>query len=319
MNPLTCSQVEEQIDLFAAAECDGTTTAAIERHLAACRSCAGKVETARQLLGLLDLRSQEPELLRRLRAKVEIEAHRRRRPTVVPRFVRRFSAAAALCLVTFGLAGSLERHLSPDHPGDSEPITSSLAPATRLAQEDMAPAAVRLVPKKEGPPAPPQHAQAGRTTIVEGMAKSGAVFREELRAGLAAGRLSPQRVDLELYLFNPGPGDLTLTINERTEVEIDLRGPRVVIFKASAAASQPPIPAQTIHLPAGQGQVVRFTRLVSVSPRGASYSYWTEPGEYELRVRLWTEALQGTEGATRRPVTVTVTSQPIKIRVVGKS
>jgi hypothetical protein len=318
MSPLSCSQVEEQIDLFAAAECEATTTAAIEHHLANCRSCREKVETARQLLGLLDLRLREADLLQRLQTKLEIESHRRRRPTAVLPYFRRFGAAAALVLLTFGLAGRLASPFSVDRQGISEPVVSIRPPVARVA--DQQPARAKMVPAhmEGGPLALRKDGPAGQPVIVQVMEKSGAEFREELRAGLASGRLSPQTVDLELSLFNPGNRELTLVINKRTEVEIDLQGPRVVTLPAPAAAPQEPIPAQTMTLPAGESRTVQLSRLQSVSPRGSSYTYWTEPGEYELKVSLRTEALLGTEGTRRRPVTLTVTSRPVEIHIVGK-
>jgi hypothetical protein len=160
---------------------------------------------------------------------------------------------------------------------------------------------------------------ANHTVAVQALAASGTALREQLGAGLAKGRLPPPpKVDLELAFFNPGPTDLTFSIDERTEVAIDLQGPRVVTLPATNALASLPIPPQTLPLPAGEWRSVRLTRLVSVSPRGTFYSYWTEPGEYELRVRLRTEVLRGTAGTRRRQVTVTLTSQPLKIRVVGK-
>jgi hypothetical protein len=320
MIPMTCDQVAEQIDLHAAAECDAPTAGTIDRHLADCPSCTEKYAAARQLLGLLDLRLREPDLRRRLQARVQAEALRRRRRATVLPFVRRFSAVAALVLLTFGLTNRLGPPLASDSEDVSTPVVARLLPLRRFAlapDHPAVPEAVRaakeedlLAMKKEDAPS--------RTLTVQALKASGATLREQLRAGLATGRLPPPQVDLELTFFNRGPGDLTLSLDERTEVEIDLQGPRVVTLPAAAVPPRLPIPEQTLRLPAGQGRAVPLTRLTSVSPRGTFYSYWTEPGEYELRVRLRAEALFEMAGARHRPVLVTVTSQPITVQVVGK-
>jgi hypothetical protein len=316
MTPFTCNQVEEQLDLFAAAECDAPTSAAIDRHLADCPSCAGKVEESRQLLGLLGLRLREPDRLRQLQASVRAESRRQRRPVVLL-FLRRYGAAAAMLLLTIGLMGRLAPGLSSDREGIAGP-TAMLSPSpVGLAPGHRAAFEMVQVEKGGNPPAPKHDGQLSRLAIVPPLAKKGTELREELRVGLAAGRLPPPTVDLELLLVNSGPSDLTLSINERTEVEIDLQGPGVITLPATAAESGLPIPPQTLPLPAGQQRGVRLTRLESVSPLGRWFSYWTEPGEYELRVRLRTAALLGTEGARRRPVTVAVSSGPITIRVPG--
>jgi hypothetical protein len=316
MNLLTCSQVEEQLDLFVASECDAPTAAAIDRHLAGCPSCAQKVEESRQLVGLLDLRLREPDRLRQLQASVKAEARRRRRPVVLL-FLRRYGAAAAMILVTFGLVGRIAPSLASDREIASGPIASLAPPPARLLPDHVAAFEMGQAAKAKNPPELKRGGQESRLDVVPALAKSGIRLREELRAGLAAERLPPPLVDLELLLYNPGPRDLTLSINERTKVEIDLQGPGVVTLPAPAVEAGVPIPEQTLPLPAGQQRGVRLTRLASVSPRGTWYSYWTEPGEYELMVRLRAEAFVGAGGTRRRPVTVEVTSRPLTIRVPG--
>ncbi len=104
MNPLPCSEVEPQIDLFAAGECDEPTCSAIREHLAGCPRCAEAYRGAQQLLGLLDLRFQEAERLERLRQRLAAEqgpvVHRMTRMRV---FLRRTGALAAMLLVAVGL------------------------------------------------------------------------------------------------------------------------------------------------------------------------------------------------------------------------
>jgi len=104
MKPLTCSEVEAQIELLAAGECDEPTSSAIREHLAGCPLCAEAFRSAQQLLGLLDLRFQETERLERLQQRLAaeqvpvVQSKARKLP-----FLRRAGALAAMLLVAVGL------------------------------------------------------------------------------------------------------------------------------------------------------------------------------------------------------------------------
>src|SRR5262245_34063878 len=102
MSPLTCSEVEAHIELYAADECDSPTRAAVRRHLAGCPACAQAHEEVRQLLGLLTVRFQEEEGIERLQARLAAEARRSRLRSGVLPFVRRAAAMAAALLLTVG-------------------------------------------------------------------------------------------------------------------------------------------------------------------------------------------------------------------------
>jgi hypothetical protein len=104
MKPLPCSEVEAQIELFAAGECDEPTSSAIREHLAGCPRCAEAFRSAQQLLGLLDLRFQEDERLERLRQRLAAEQVTvvQSKARILP-FLRRAGALAAMLLVAVGL------------------------------------------------------------------------------------------------------------------------------------------------------------------------------------------------------------------------
>jgi hypothetical protein len=104
MKPLTCSEVEAQIELFAAGECDEPTSSAIREHLADCPHCAEALRPAQQLLGLLDIRFQEAERLERLRQRLAAEQVPvvQSQARILP-FLRRAGALAAMLLVAVGL------------------------------------------------------------------------------------------------------------------------------------------------------------------------------------------------------------------------
>jgi hypothetical protein len=114
MTPWTCTEVENQIELYAAGESDEPARAAIGDHLRRCATCSRAYREAQQLLGLLDTRFQEEDRLSRLRALLEVEDQRLkfRRSPVLP-FLRKASALAAMLLVVVGLF----QWLGGDRPG----------------------------------------------------------------------------------------------------------------------------------------------------------------------------------------------------------
>jgi hypothetical protein len=103
MTPLSCDEVRAQIDLYAAGEGDEPARAAIGRHLTRCPGCARAHEEAQQLLGLLDLRFQEPRRLERLRDRIEAEARPRPARARLIRFPRQLAALAAMLLLAVGV------------------------------------------------------------------------------------------------------------------------------------------------------------------------------------------------------------------------
>jgi hypothetical protein len=122
MTTLTCDEVEPQLELFAAGECDAAAESAIAAHLSGCAGCTDAAAEARTLLGLLTLRHREQASLQRFRQAVEAESETRpitlplRRPSRLLVFTRRVSAAAALFLCVVG-AWSLLGALQPPSDG----------------------------------------------------------------------------------------------------------------------------------------------------------------------------------------------------------
>jgi ferric-dicitrate binding protein FerR (iron transport regulator) len=104
MNPLTCAQAEEQLELFALDECPEPLHSAIAAHLETCPTCRRSLSDARQLVGLLDLQHQEQDRLRRLFERLDTENRFRPLRNRVLHFPRRLAALAALLLLAFGLS-----------------------------------------------------------------------------------------------------------------------------------------------------------------------------------------------------------------------
>jgi anti-sigma factor RsiW len=102
MAALTCEQVLEQIELFAADETDAVDRTAVERHVADCPRCAEALADTRRMLGLLTLRLREPAGLERLQQRIAREARKQRPPSRLAVFAR-VAAVAAVLLLTFGV------------------------------------------------------------------------------------------------------------------------------------------------------------------------------------------------------------------------
>jgi anti-sigma factor RsiW len=223
MSPLNCPDVESRLDLFAADECDPAETAAIRRHLAGCPRCAAACAESRQFVGLLDLRWQEPERLRRLQSRLDAEEMPRPRVLRFPTALRRAVAVAAMLLLTAGPIGWLAQGLAPA-AGDGGLAVVLREEPRRDGQEAMfAPGAERVQAKATGhlPPAPEVHL--------------------ELRLR--------NTTDRPLRVWVAGP---------QTELRLDLTGPGAVAMPVRDRVEQV---AKTITLRPGQSQVLRITSL----------------------------------------------------------
>jgi hypothetical protein len=287
MSPLTCPDVEARLELYAADECDPAETEAIRRHLAGCPRCAATCEEARQLVGLLELRLQEPERLRRLEARIAAEEAPRRRVLRFPVALRRVAALAALLLVTVGLVAWLAPGLVP--------VEGDGGLAVALRQENVK-GTREMVP---GPPA----------VVARMMAKTTPQqYREQLADAPTTGRWPPPpEVDLALVLRNTTDRDLRVWVaGPQAELRLDLRGPGAVSVPLKETGEAKP---QNVELPPGESHVIRISRLTD----GHRAWYWTEPGDYTVTAEFTTRAsIAG--GRERR---VTARSEPVPVHVEG--
>jgi hypothetical protein len=253
MSPLTCPDVEARLDLYAADECDPPESEAIRRHLAHCPRCATACEEARQLVGLLDLRLQEPERLGRLEARLAAEEAPRRRVLRFPVTARRAAALAAMLLLNVALAGWL-------------------APGLRLADGDGGlVAALRADDMKS---------------------KAEALFAPDAQAARAGPKATkeperdqpPPAIGLRLELRNTTDRPMRVWVNgPQTELHFDVSGPGVVSKQAKDAAESPP---RAVTLRPGESHVIPIDRLTD----GRRSWYWTKPGDYTVAARFTTRA-----------------------------
>src|SRR6516164_3744451 len=72
MNAMTCEQVQEQLDLLAAGECDPPARAEIEQHLRTCPACAATYAESQRLMATLDRHWSEAGI-ERIRQRIETE------------------------------------------------------------------------------------------------------------------------------------------------------------------------------------------------------------------------------------------------------
>jgi hypothetical protein len=297
MNALSCPEVEDHLDLYAAEECDGPTRAAVERHLADCPACAEALAKARQLQGLLVWRMREPQGLRRLHQRIEAEARQPARLRVLP-FARQFGSLAALLLVALGLAGWVGPRVGLEREEGAD-----LAVTVRSLPERAMPeaAVARMVPL----------ADAVKGQDIEQLTfpldlggRTPEEFRRALRAGRTTGKLPPPpAVNLALKLQNQGERAVRLD-DWHAALQLDLRGPGAMTVPVRAA-HVPPREQQPVTLLPGEGVLVPVRSLIYGPPGDVRYLYWTEPGEYRLRIRYETSGLL----LTAPPVPIRVTKE----------
>jgi hypothetical protein len=266
MSPLTCPDVAERLDLYAADECDPAEADAIRRHLADCPQCAVAATEARQLMELLDLRLQEPERLRRLQDRLAAEDKPRRHVLRFPTGLRRVVALAALLLLTVGLLGWLTRGLQPvdDNSGLTVALEYQPPPVSQIA---------RGVPEIAHP-----------------------TQMKEPRGPFEADAKEPPPVDLSLHLHNTSDHPLRVWVaGPKTDLSLDVSGPGV---KSVPAKERDPAEPNWVELRPGAEHVIHITNLVD-----DHYSwYLTKPGDYTVSAQFTTRA--AAPGMAERRVTV---------------
>jgi hypothetical protein len=301
MNAKSCQDVEEQLDLLAAGECDQATRLAVERHLGGCPACAARYAESQKLLGLLDLCWDERRSAR-LRERIEQEERRgQRRQSLLP-FVRRAAALAALILLTVGLMWTQPKWL----PHASEPeLQLSLLASDGGPEAKMGPAIE--VRATRDPAAPLKAPGAEAMAMFPAAGQIGAAFRRELLEAKRDGMLPPPpALPLALALTNAGERSLAVRLGDAEfELSLELRGQGVVRIPAVGVAEPEFLHAQTLQLAPGDQLVFRIDRLIAGARGRLEYIYLTEPGEYTLTARLRVTA--GDAVVTRKSETIRLT------------
>jgi hypothetical protein len=308
MNVLTCQQVEEQLDLLAAGECDRATRRAVEQHLESCAACAASYAESQRLQGMLDLHWNEAEQRDRLRRRIDQADRQKEQPRILTLpWLRRASALAAMLLVTFGLA-LLMPQWNEDQPHIALTVaaapmrTGEMAPGKMEAKALVAP--VRTV---EDAVTAKFDKQGNTLTLPPG--QSGKDYRRSLLRGRDPEELpQPPSLPLELTLKNNESRPLDVRLGDDAQLALDVNGPDEGVLRLPAPESEEAafLPRQTLALAPGERRTMRVERLVEGSRQHIKYVYLTQPGEYMLAVRL--RAVVG-----REPVWLT--SESIRIHV----
>jgi Putative zinc-finger len=294
MNAMTCHEVQEQLDLLAAAEIDPPMRDALENHLRQCEACAARYAESQRMLGLLDLQFRQ-DGLERLQRRIEEEARPRRNRRFFSRFNSVVGLVAALVLIALGLIWWLPRD-TVDRPkvgvefallvraGKDKPEIAPRMPATLKNKPEDAVATVALAER------------------------DGAAFRQELKQAQRDGKLPlPPVVSLELVLVNTGKLSVEVRLGDaNAQLTLEVAGDGVVRVAAPDAETPQSLRPQTLQLEPGAEHVLQIERLVAGSPGKLEYIYLTEPGEFTLTPRL-----QLTADAV--PITVTGTKMRIKV------
>jgi anti-sigma factor RsiW len=286
MNAMSCHEVEEQLDLLAAGECDPPTRQAIEHHLEQCPACSTSYAESRRLLGLLDLNWNEAGPAR-LRERIEEEDRRRWRRLILSPFVRRAAAVAALFLLAVGLIWWLPKR----QPNVSEPELQ----LTLLVRDDEQ-------ARKAGPPI------VVRSLPELAIGKTAAAFRQDLLQAQRDGKLPlPPAIPLALALQNTGDRNVEVQLGDAaSELSLDVQGEGVVRIPVEAGTEPEFLQPRTLQLAPGERFEFHMDRLIAGSHGNLEYIYMTAPGDYTLSARL---------RVTAGGKSVTVGSEAIRVRV----
>jgi hypothetical protein len=303
MNAMTCNDVEQLLDLHAAGEGDQLTRQAVEQHLQSCPACSASYAQSRRVLGRLDLHwSAGAE--KRLHARIDAEARRLRRHTVLP-FVRGAAALAAVLLLSVGLISSLS-HTSMPQTGIDLQLAWAPAPAlvreTHPESKGSQPATVR----SSGEPAAFQDSNVEAITLELQPDQTGAAFRQTLEQARGSGNPPlPPTLPLALAVKNTGNRPLWLRLgNPGSELSIEVHGDDVVRIPAPHASEPDFLHEHMVKVRPGEEYAFRIERLIAGSRGNIEYIYLTEPGEYTIRARL--RLMAGNEAVTLTSGTVHV-------------
>jgi hypothetical protein len=299
MNAMTCEEVQEQLDLLAAGECDPPTKDALEQHLGTCPACSASYALSQHLLGLLDLHWNE-QGIERLRQRIEQQARpAQKKPRFIRPFIHRSVAVAALLLIAVGLM--LWAPIWDTDRNGSEP---ALALLVHTRKDFPAPEADKHQELAKG------HA-AQKVVVIPLAARGGAALRRELDQAKRDGKLPPPpAISLELVLVNTGKRPVEMRLgDEASTLSLDI--PEDGVIRMMAPQTQRPeepefMRPQALQLDPGKQHILHIDRLIAGSRGNLEYIYLTEPGEYTLTASLRLTA----DGHV-----VTVTGTPVRIKV----
>jgi hypothetical protein len=148
-------------------------------------------------------------------------------------------------------------------------------------------------------------------------------LKKQIEDAKKSGRYpAPPKVDLMLEIENRTDKEVGFWVaGDPVQINFQLKGPGAVSVRPPVFFTREFRAPRPMVLAAGKKHAIPVTQL-KYGHRGASvYSYWTEPGEYTLTATLSTaisptpKGVKADQGGFGR---VTLTSEPVKIKVEGK-
>jgi hypothetical protein len=296
MSALTCPEVQAQLDLLAAGECDLPTRAGLEAHLRECPACAAVYAESQRVLTLVRLHC-DGDAIERLRLRIERESQQQRTSRRFLPFVKRTLVAAAVFLVCIGVLSWLPQTAR----FGSEPRLALLVHSGREAL----PPQVAALAERKLPAITPGPTESLLIALPAG--RLGEAFRSELRQRSAGQLPPPPAVAFQLMLMNKGTDAVTVRIGDAEPTLIlDVQGEGVVRVPVRAAQAAAFLQPQSRRLAPGEATTFHVDRLVAGSRRHPEYVYLTEPGKFMLTARLQLNVDGHIESVTAAPVRITV-------------
>jgi hypothetical protein len=186
-----------------------------------------------------------------------------------------------------------------------------------------------IAPKAVRSQKPPPSDKKSLVYVLDLGGRTPEAFHRSVRAAEGTDRLPPPpEVDLGLEVRNAGGQEVRLWLGaEGNALRLDLRGPGAVSVAAPPGPEREPFAPRVVTLAPGQTYTVPVRRL-AFGPRGAArYAYWTEPGDYSLRMSCTLAVAPAPRGSARAKGPeeggpdfgyITVRSAPVLLQVVPR-
>jgi hypothetical protein len=153
--------------------------------------------------------------------------------------------------------------------------------------------------------------------------KTAEEYKKELKDAEKSGKVPPPpAVEMTLELKNTSDKDAQVWVGgDPVVIELNLQGKGAVSLKPRLAFTTIFIGPKPVKIEAGKTHSIPVTSLKYGFRGAAEMAYWTEPGEYKLTASIKTgisPAPKGTKDNGDGFGVVTLTTEPIKIKVEGK-
>jgi hypothetical protein len=148
-------------------------------------------------------------------------------------------------------------------------------------------------------------------------------YKEALKKGEEEGKVPPPpAVEMTLELKNTSDKDVEVWVSgDPVVMTLELKGPGAVSVKPRVFFPSIFIAAKPVKIEAGKTHSIPVTSLQYGFRNASMMAYWTEPGDYTLTASLKTGVSPAPKDSKETKDgfgVVTLTTEPIKIKVEGK-